>query len=312
MLDYIYSDQASQFAYYRIPKILFTDDRYRGITTDAKVLYGLLLDRVSLSIKNKWVDSQNRVYIIYATAEVQEALNCGEHKVTLLFRELENKAGLIERKRQGLGRPNLIYVKNFVGCPEPSKSRFQNDENHGSAAAKSEDSEPAEMADQEPPKSTGINTDSSKTDRSNPNSSHSVPEDGYKAKRDAYDRYLDGQLQLEVLRQEYPMHQNMLEEIKNLILSVLLSDAPTVRVRKQNMPASVVKSQFMKLDADHIRMVMDGLIQTTTQIKDVRQYLMSVIYNAPDTIDTYYQLRVNHDMAQSQNTQEVISCQKQW
>lgn len=312
MLDYIYSDQASQFAYYRIPKILFTDDRYRGITTDAKVLYGLLLDRVSLSIKNKWVDSQNRVYIIYATAEVQEALNCGEHKVTLLFRELENKAGLIERKRQGLGRPNLIYVKNFVGRPEPPKSRFQNDENHGSAAAKSEVPEPAEMADQEPPKSTGINTDPSKTDRSNLNSSHSVPEDGYEAKRDAYDRYLDGQLQMEALRQEYPMHQKMLEEIKNLILSVLLSDASTVRVRKQNMPASVVKSQFMKLDADHIRMVMDGLIQTTTQIKDVRQYLMAVIYNAPDTVDTYYQLRVNHDMAQSQNTQEVISCQKQW
>ena len=108
------------------------------------------------------------------------------------------------------------------------------------------------------------------------------------------------------------MHQKMLEEIKSLILSVLLSDAPTVRVRKQNMPASVVKSQFMKLEADHIRMVMDGLIQTTTQIKDVRQYLLAVIYNAPDTIDTYYQLRVNHDMAQDQNPQEVNLCQKQW
>ena len=103
----------------------------------------------------------------------------------------------------------------------------------------------------------------------------------------------------------------MLEEIKSLILSVLMTDAPTVRVRKQNMPAAVVKSQFMKLDADHIRMVMDGLTKTTTQIKDVRQYLLAVIYNAPDTIDTYYQLRVNHDMAQSQNPQEANSCQNQ-
>ena len=122
---------------------------------------------------------------------------------------------------------------------------------------------------------------------------------------------MDGQLQLEVLRQEYPLQQKMLEEIKSLILSVLLTDAPTVRVRKQNMPAAVVKSQFMKLDADHIRMVMDGLTKTTTQIKDVRQYLLAVIYNAPDTIDTYYQLRVNHDMAQSQNSQEANSCQNQ-
>ena len=74
MLDYIYSEQASQYAYYRIPKILFTDDRYRDISTDAKVLYGLLLDRVSLSIKNKWVDDQNRVFIIFSLADHGEAV----------------------------------------------------------------------------------------------------------------------------------------------------------------------------------------------------------------------------------------------
>ena len=117
MLDYIYSEQVSQYAYYRIPKILFTDDRYRDTSTDAKVLYGLLLDRVSLSIKNKWVDDQNRVFIIFSLADVQESLNCGPQKATALFRELEKKAGLIERKRQGLGKPNLIYVKNFCEAP---------------------------------------------------------------------------------------------------------------------------------------------------------------------------------------------------
>ena len=298
MLDYIYSEQASQYAYYRIPKILFTDDRYRDISTDAKVLYGLLLDRVSLSIKNKWVDDQNRVFIIFSLADVQESLNCGPQKATALFRELEKKAGLIERKRQGLGKPNLIYVKNF--CEAPRESAIQNHENHSSGMMKTEIPESTEIIIPESRKSSGINK-----------SSHSILDEGYEAKRDAYDRYLDGQLQLEVLRQEYPLQQKMLEEIKSLILSVLLTDAPTVRVRKQNMPTAVVKSQFMKLDADHIRMVMDGLTKTTTQIKDVRQYLLAVIYNAPDTIDTYYQLRVNHDMAQSQNPQEANSCQNQ-
>ena len=176
---------------------------------------------------------------------------------------------------------------------------------------KNEIPESTEITNPESRKSSGINTNLIKTESSNLNSSHSFLDEGYEAKRDAYDRYLDGQLQLEVLRQEYPLQQKMLEEIKSLILSVLLTDAPTVRVRKQNMPAAVVKSQFMKLDADHIRMVMDGLTKTTTQIKDVRQYLLAVIYNAPDTIDTYYQLRVNHDMAQSQNPQEANSCQNQ-
>ena len=133
MLDYIYSEQASQYAYYRIPKILFTDDRYRDISTDAKVLYGLLLDRVSLSIKNKWVDDQNRVFIIFSLADVQESLNCGPQKATALFRELEKKVGLIERKRQGLGKPNLIYVKNFCEAPrESAKSSIWDDENRDS------------------------------------------------------------------------------------------------------------------------------------------------------------------------------------
>lgn len=309
MLDYIYSEQASQYAYYRIPKILFTDDRYRDISTDAKVLYGLLLDRVSLSIKNKWVDDQNRVFIIFSLADVQESLNCGPQKATALFRELEKKAGLIERKRQGLGKPNLIYVKNF--CEAPRESAIQNHENHPSGMMKNEIPESTEIIIPESRKSSGINTNLIKTESSNLKSSHSILDEGYEAKRDAYDRYLDGQLQLEVLRQEYPLQQKMLEEIKSLILSVLMTDAPTVRVRKQNMPTAVVKSQFMKLDADHIRMVMDGLTKTTTQIKDVRQYLLAAIYNAPDTIDTYYQLRVNHDMAQSQNPQEANSCQNQ-
>lgn len=91
---------------------------------------------------------------------------------------------------------------------------------------------------------------------------------------------------------------------------MLLTDAPTVRVRKQNMPTAVVKSQFMKLDADHIRMVMDGLTKTTTQIKDVRQYLMAVIYNAPDTIDTYYQLRSTTIWPRAK-IHEANSCQNQ-
>ena len=234
MLDYIYSAQASQYAYYRIPKILFTNDRYRDISTDAKVLYGLLLDRVSLSIKNKWVDDQNRVFIIFSLADVQESLNCGPQKATALFRELEKKARLIERKRQGLGKPNLIYVKNF--CEAPRESAIQNHENHPSGMMKTEIPESTEIIIPESRKSSGINTNLIKTESSNLKSSHSILDEGYEAKRDAYDRYLDGQLQLEVLRQEYPLQQKMLEEIKSLILSVLMTDAPTVRVRRGQVP----------------------------------------------------------------------------
>ena len=117
-LDYFYWQSGELFAYFRIPKALFQDSRFRQLSTDARTLYGILLDRMSLSAKNSWVDEHGRVYIIYTVREVQESLCCAEHKAVKLFRELE-QADLIERKRRGLGRPSLIYVKNFSsGLPK--------------------------------------------------------------------------------------------------------------------------------------------------------------------------------------------------
>lgn len=113
-LDYFYGNQSEQFTFYRIPKLLFTDPELKNISTEAKVLYGLLLDRMSLSIKNNWLDEQRRVFIIFTIDEIMEALACAEQKAAKLLNELEKGVGLIERKRQGLGKPNLIYVKNFV------------------------------------------------------------------------------------------------------------------------------------------------------------------------------------------------------
>lgn len=112
--QYFYGAQAEQFSFYRIPKALFTEPNFRELSTDAKVLYGILLDRMSLSLKNQWLDAQNKVYIIFTVEEIMDALNCANQKATRLMVELEKQAGLIERKRQGLGRPNLIYVKNFA------------------------------------------------------------------------------------------------------------------------------------------------------------------------------------------------------
>ena len=112
--EYFYGAQAEQFSFYRIPKALFTEPNFRELSTDAKVLYGILLDRMSLSRKNQWLDAQNKVYIIFTVEEIMDALNCANQKATRLMVELEKQAGLIERKRQGLGRPNLIYVKNFA------------------------------------------------------------------------------------------------------------------------------------------------------------------------------------------------------
>lgn len=114
--DYFYGQQSDLFTFYRVPKVLFTNERFWNISADAKMLYGILLDRMSLSAKNGWIDKNGRMYIIFTIDEAKMALNCAEQKAIKLLSELEKKAGLIERKRQGLGKPNLIYVKNFISA----------------------------------------------------------------------------------------------------------------------------------------------------------------------------------------------------
>lgn len=115
-LDYFYSIEAEQFAFFRIPKVLIKNEMYKGISNAAKLLYGMLLDRMSLSLKNSWLDENSRVYIYYSVQELCEDLNCSKPTVVKLLAELDsvNGIGLIEKKRQGFGKPDRIYVKNFI------------------------------------------------------------------------------------------------------------------------------------------------------------------------------------------------------
>lgn len=117
-LPYYYGRAGEQYAFFRIPKLLLTDERFAEVSTDAKLLYGLLLDRMELSYRNGWIDEQNRVFIIFTAEEVMSTLHCRSEKAARLFAELDSSKGigLIERKRQGLGRPTLIYVKDFSGA----------------------------------------------------------------------------------------------------------------------------------------------------------------------------------------------------
>ena len=121
-LDYYYGAEAEQYSFYRVPKTLLTDPRYRGVSIEAKVLYGLLLDRMGLSVKNGWMDQERRVYIYFTQEDAMNLMSCGKDKATRLFRELDQGGiGLIERKKQGQGRPTRIYVKNFILPPEPGQ-----------------------------------------------------------------------------------------------------------------------------------------------------------------------------------------------
>ena len=114
---YYHGYEGEQFSFYRIPKLLMTSEHFRKLSTDAKLLYGLMLDRMSLSMKNHWLNDQGRVYIFFPVEEVMQMLHCKSEKATKLLAELDSKKGigLIERVRQGQGKPSIIYIKNFTG-----------------------------------------------------------------------------------------------------------------------------------------------------------------------------------------------------
>lgn len=296
MYDYFYGAESEQFSFYRIPKVLFTEERFKNISAEAKVLYGLLLDRMSLSAKNGWQDKENRVYIIFTIEDIMEAMGCADQKAGKLLYELESKCRLIERKRQGLGKPNLIYVKNFV---TPSESRFLNRENHDSGEVK--------ITDQEPLKSRSNNTENNNTDFSDTDSFPftSFREDhGRETKRsdanqrERYREILSGNISYEILLQDYPLDRDILTEILELMVDTVCTTRSTVRISGDDKPAEVVKSQFLKLDSEHIRFVMDGLKDNTTRIRNMRQYLLATLYNAPLTIGNYYRSLVSHDMSE--------------
>ena len=241
--------------------------------TDAKTLYGILLDRMGLSVKNGWLDEQGRGYIIFPVQEVMDALGCADNKATKLFRELE-KFGLIERKRRGLGKPNLIYVKNFA---DP---RFRNREKNGSGAADS--------AQQETAKSRGNKTEWNKTEGSEPDPFSSDAE--YEPdERTRLEAYFMQSLEVDLLLRVCPDEEDTIDQIVNLLVDTCSSKRRMLRVAGDDKPAEVVRSRFMKLNADHIRFVLKCLAESTAPVRNMKQYLLAALYNAPTT------MQFNHD-----------------
>ena len=285
MPNYFYGPQAEQFAFYRIPKALFTSPTYRGISTDAKVLYGLLLDRMSLSARNDWLDEQGRVYIVFTVEEIMESLACGNKKAVALLRELDEKAGLIERKRQGLGKPNLIYVKNFIEgnflkCPDDTSVSVKNT--------------PQDVSKGHSNKTEINNTDLSETDPFFSGAAAGTEPEG-KDVRTLYQDYFIRQFNFNALIASHPDDEDMLQEMLELLVDTVCSKRRFIRIAGDDKPAEVVKAQLMKLNGDHLRFVLMCLKENTTQVRNIRQYLLATLYNAPMTMHSSYAARVQHD-----------------
>lgn len=335
--DYFRGMEAEQYSFYRVPKVLFTAECFKSLSCEAKVLYGLMLDRMSLSIKNRWFDEEDRVYIIFTVEEIAELLNCGTQKAVKLMKELDDNQGigLIEKKRLGLGKPNVIYVKNFILKEKRSSEQIgkvpenlgntQNSENHNSRIVKTTNqdlpesqfkndenhtSRIVEITTQEVPNSQSNNTDINNTDFNETDfneidsiQSYLSPSAG--EVRPVGEDVIERMETYRALIQENIDYECFLDrrekedvdELIELMVEILMMpDDSVVRIGGADKPVSVVKSRFLKLTYSHIEYVLFSLHRNTSKVANIRAYLLTTLYNSSMTMNHYYQAEVNHDL----------------
>lgn len=259
--SYHYGDEGEQYAFYRLPKALITDSYFKHLSTDAKLLYGLMLDRLSLSVKNNWIDEENRVYIYFTLEDICELLNCKTDKAVKLLAELDtNKGiGLIERVKQGQGKPTKIYVKKFV-----SNDNYGKNQDFGfSECNKTENNNPE------------INKKIDKTDEI-----------------DETRQAIHSQIEYDILAQEYG--ESALNEIAELMLEVYCTEAAILKIGKRNIPTALAKERLQMLNSAHIEYIFESLRASPANIKNIKAYLLECLFNAPATMKHYYQAKVNY------------------
>ena len=315
MFDYIDANRCKEmnFAFVRLPILLFTAAAYKSLSIDAKLLFAFLLDRTGLSAKNEWRDEQNHIYIQYPLAEISERFGFGVHKAGKLLRELE-KFGMIERVRLGQGKPDRIYVKcsedlirsmaadietveSADGSPETDSPDLQNDASQDVTDEHSAMPAPALPECPESAKLLYNQTNRTRLNQSDPIDPSARTTDRTD-RRALYEQIIKTNIDYDWFvsvftlpvtdRQRPKGNQEELDELVGIMLDCICSNAKTIRVNGQDMDANVVKAQLLKLDSEHIQYVFERMYANTSEVTNVRAYLITTLYNASLTMNTAF------------------------
>ncbi len=296
--NYYHGRESEQFTFFRIPKVLYTDPIFKNISSDAKVLYGILLDRMELSMKNNWVDENSRVYIYFTIENIMEIMGWGNKKSVKVLAELDTEKGigLIEKQRQGQGKPTKIYVKNFIvnNLPGMAKGNFKE--------CQKDNSRNEEKTSQEVSKGQGNNTNINNTDYSDTNLILSPKErgnvDGLDMEQinlaDKYRKIIWENVEYDHYKQYRRYDLDNIDNIVELMVDVCVLESGTVPINGNKIPVEIVKSRFLKLNSSHIEYIMNSLEENPSEIRNIRNYLLTTIYNSVNTMDQYYRGLVNY------------------
>ena len=303
--DYHYGLDAERYAFFRIPKLLMTEPYFDTLSSDAKLLYGLMLDRMSLSRENGWVDEEQRVYIYFTLEDACGYLHCKTDKAVKLFAELDMDKGfgLIKRIRQGQGKPSRIYVMRYIGLVENQTSanaKSRTRKNRSQELGKSEvlttkKPKPTlrKKRGQDFGKSEGNNTKKNNTDFSKTDLSIYPAQPNPIDVIERYREQIKDNIEYNHLMRQYPYDD--LDEIVDLILEVLCTHEDFIKIGKKQVFTALAKERFLKLDSTHIEYVLDCLRNTSSDIRNIKAYLLETLFNASATSGNYYKAKVNHD-----------------
>ena len=279
-VKYFFVKESELFTFYRIPKELITNPRFKSLSNDVKLLYGLMLDRMSLSAKNGWFDEENRVFIKFSIKDAMKLLKIGKNKAIKLFAELDtvDGVGLIERRNQGQGKPAVIYVKSFMS-EVLNSNRFENETTSGS------DIKPLEVSK--------ANTNKNKYN----NTLNELDSNPIDSELKGYELLIRKNLEIDALIERDPYERELYEGIYELVLETVLFQGESMVIASSRYPMDLIRSKFMKLNIHHVEYVVESLRSTTSKVKNIKKYMLTMLFNAPTTISSYYIAEVNHDMA---------------
>lgn len=289
--SYFYGNESDRLTFYRIPKLLITDEYFRNVSTDAKVLYGLMLDRMGLSAKNGWLDAEKRVFIYFSIEDVMLYLNCSHSKAVKIMAELDDKGegiGLIHREKKGQGKPAIIYVKNFFSegrtGSEVSKPDFRATQNQTSRR----------------PKIGSLEVSKSDANKNNINNTElsESPIRSMKPDYAGYRELIREQIEYPVLLDRYSSDREIIDGIVELMLEVTLTQKERLHVAGDDYPADFVRDRFRRINFGHIEYVMACMQKNTSKVRNIKAYMLTALFNAPGTMNSYYRAEVNHDMPQ--------------
>lgn len=310
--SYYYGKEADQYSFFKIPKILYTDSIFKTLSSDAKVLYAILLDRMSLSMKNGWLDEENKVFIIFTVDEIEETMNIGRNKAINIMKEIQD-FGLIEKKRRGLGKPNIIYVKSFlVETKEENRTaeeetndarslnvKFQEVSKANLQKFEKQTSRNLENKPQEVSKTNCNKTNINKTKKSEPDISKTTSIDKTECKR-KLKKEEEGQVE-KIIKQnisylDFMDRDSPTKETIDFVVEIMVDAVEGKRDLKINqtwISYEKIRGRLLEIKKEHIEYVLSVLKENTSKITHFRAYLLSIIYNAPINIIYYNKQSTN-------------------